>query len=123
MLGRNNELFTQGSNAEENLRYQIIRTESKEVYEKNMYKEAARRVVFNNCMNACELDDKFVKNFNKNFYYNQPNEQHCLQDCFNTRMKLHFGSIAEKEDMLLDFKEMKKEFQRYEKWNPQNRLF
>ena len=37
-------------------------------------------------------------------------------------MKLHFGSLAEKEGMLLDIAAMKKEYQRYEKWNPANRL-
>jgi hypothetical protein len=104
------------------LRYNVIRYESKELYEKNIYKEAARRVVFQNCMTACEIDPKTVPNFNKNFYYNQIHEQNDLQECYNTRMKLHFGSQAEKEGMLLDFAAMKREYQRYEKWNPKNRL-
>jgi hypothetical protein len=80
------------------------------VYESNLYKEAARRVVFANCMNACEIDPKELTNFNKNFYYNQPNEQTCLQDCYNTRMKLHFGSKAEKEGLLIDFESLKREY-------------
>lgn len=70
MLGRNDDLFTKGSSAEDNMKFNIIRTESQEVYEANMYKEAARRVVFKNCMNACEIDPKDLPNFNKNFYYN-----------------------------------------------------
>jgi hypothetical protein len=37
-------------------------------------------------------------------------------------MKLHFGSLAEKEGMLIDFESMKREYQRYERWNPVNRL-
>jgi len=36
-------------------------------------------------------------------------------------MALHFGSLAEKEDMLIDFNEMKREYQTYENWNPFNR--
>jgi len=74
MLGRNNDLFTNGASAEENLRYNVVRYESKEHYEKNIYKEAAKRVVFANCMGACEIEWTSIPNFNKNFYYNQPRE-------------------------------------------------
>ena len=45
-----------------------------------------------------------------------------MQECFNNRMKLHFGNLAEKEGMLIDFEAMKREYHRYERWNPQNRL-
>jgi len=38
-------------------------------------------------------------------------------------MKLHFGSTAEKEGMLLDFGELKKEYQRYENWHPLTRMY
>lgn len=38
-------------------------------------------------------------------------------------MKLHFGSTAEKEGMLIDFEEMKKEYQRYENWHPLTRMY
>lgn len=69
-------------------------------------------------MNACELDDKTLPNFNRNFYYGMPQAQACLQDCYNTRMKLHFGSLAEKEGILMDVQAMKKEYQRYERWSP-----
>ena len=41
-------------------------------------KEAARRVVFSNCMNVCELDNKKLPNFNRNFYYNMKEERACL---------------------------------------------
>lgn len=69
MLGKNNDLYSYGPSAEDNLKLNVVRAESNEVYETNLYKEAAKRVVFNNCMTACELDDKAVPNFNKNFYY------------------------------------------------------
>ena len=58
MLGRTNELYSQGTSAEDNMKFSIIRHESQEVYEANLYKEAARRVVFSNCMNSCEIDNK-----------------------------------------------------------------
>jgi hypothetical protein len=37
-------------------------------------------------------------------------------------MKLHFGSGAEKAGLLMDFDQLKREYQRYEKWNPKNRM-
>ena len=119
MLGKNNELFSTGTSAEDQMRVNAVRFESTEIYEKNMYKEAARRVVFKNCMDQCELDDKSLPNFNRAFYYGMPAAQNCLQDCFNTRMTLHFGATTvQKEDMLIDFVKMKEEYQRYERWNP-----
>lgn len=38
-------------------------------------------------------------------------------------MKLHFGSSAEKDGMLMDFGELKKEYQRYENWHPLTRMY
>ena len=38
-------------------------------------------------------------------------------------MKLHFGSTAEKEGMLLDFAALKREYQRYENWHPLTRAY
>jgi len=103
MLGRNNDLFSTGTSAEDQMKINAIRMESTEVYERNLYKEAARRVVFSNCMDSCALDHKTLPNFNRNFYYEMPAAQHCLQDCYNTRMKLHFGSQAERDGLLIDF--------------------
>ncbi len=123
MLGKNNDLFSTGTSAEDQMKVNAVRLESTEVYERNLYKEAARRVVFQNCMNACELDDKKVPNFNREFYYGREDAQACLQDCYNTRMKLHFGSTAESEGLLLDFAALKREYQRYEKWSPIMRNF
>ena len=121
MLARNNDLYSTGTSAEDQMKINAIRHESQELYEKNLYKEAARRVVFSNCMDSCELDHKTLPNFNRNFYYGQPGAQACLQECYNTRMKLHFGSTAEKEGMLLDFAALKKEYNRYENWHPVTR--
>mmetsp|Transcript_31153 Transcript_31153/g.30610 ORF Transcript_31153/g.30610 Transcript_31153/m.30610 type:complete len:87 (+) Transcript_31153:3-263(+) len=86
MLGRDNEFFSVGSSPEDNLRMNVIRAESKPVYEKELYKEAANRVIFDNCLSACGLTRTDIPNFNKHFYYNQEREQHCLQDCYNARM-------------------------------------
>jgi hypothetical protein len=47
-----------------------------------------------------------------------PLAQACLSNCYNTRMKLHFGSAAEQEGLLLDFEAQKREYGRYERWNP-----
>ena len=54
------------------MKVNAIRLESQELYEKNLYKEAARRVIFGNCMGVCELDDTKVPNFNRTFYYSMP---------------------------------------------------
>jgi len=122
MLGKRNELLSSGTSAEDQMKINAIRHESTELYEKNLYKEAARRVVFANCMTTCELDNKQVPNFNRNFYYGMPAAQSCLQDCFNTRMSLHFGaSQAKQEGLVLDFASLKEEYQRYERWNPKLR--
>ena len=70
MLGRSNEFFATGTTAEDAMKISVVRQESTEGYEKNLYKEAARRVVFSNCMGSCGLDHKSLPNFNKHFYYN-----------------------------------------------------
>ena len=72
MLGRVNDLYSTGTSAEDQMKINAIRHESEEVYQKNLYKEAARRVVFQNCMNTCELDKKSLPNFNRQFYYGMP---------------------------------------------------
>ena len=124
MLGRNNDLYSTGTSAEDQMKYNAIRLESNEVYERNLYLESARRVVFSNCMDACSLDHKQLPNFNRNFYYGMPDAQRCLQDCHNTRMQLHFGAKqAEKDGLLIDFQALKKEYHRYESWNPSIRNF
>ncbi len=73
MLGKSNEMFGLASSSEDNLKLHVIREESTDITEKNMYKETARRVIFRNCMGVCELDDKSLPNFNRHFYYFQTN--------------------------------------------------
>jgi len=123
MLARNNDLITSGgTSAEDQMKINAVRHESEELYEKNLYKEAARRVVFANCFEGCGLNHKEVKHFDRNFYYGMPVAQACLSDCFNTRMALHFGpTAAKKEGLVLDFESLKREYGRYEKWNPRLR--
>lgn len=70
MLGRTNDFYMTGTNAEDQMKINVCRAESQEVHEKNMYKEAAKRVVFSNCMASCEIDPESIPNFNRNFYYN-----------------------------------------------------
>jgi hypothetical protein len=72
MLARNNDLYSTGTSAEDQMKINAIRHESQEHYEKNLYKEAARRVVFSNCMTSCEIDAKALPNFNRAFYYGMP---------------------------------------------------
>jgi hypothetical protein len=110
MLGRNNDLYSSGSSAEDNAKINAVRYESTENYEKELYKEAANRVIFNNCMPACDIDPAQLKNFDRTFYYHLDRERHCIQDCYNTRMKLHFGKRAVDENMLLDFDALKREY-------------
>ena len=70
MLG-NSDLHCSGAGAEDESRQTIIMPLSRTQYEKSLHTEAARRVVFANCMAKCELDDATVPHFNKKFYYNQ----------------------------------------------------
>ena len=124
MLAKNNDLISGGgTSAEDQMKINAVRQESEELTERAMYKEAAKRVVFANCFESCGLDHKDIPAFNRNFYYGMPVAQACLSDCYNTRMKLHFGSAAEKEGLVLDFDALKREYGRYERWNPQLRNF
>ena len=77
MLG-NSDLHCSGAGAEDEARQTIIMPLSRTQYEKSLHTEAARRVVFANCMAKCELDDETVPHFNKKFYYNQQDDQVCL---------------------------------------------
>ena len=125
-----NRLFKEASlhqppnTAEDGLRLNVSFPFSREHYDQNLYIESARRVVFKNCMEKCELDDATVPNFNKNFYYNQEAAQVCLQSCFNFRMQAHFGKQAAEEldGLQFDFAAMKREYQNYERWHPDNEI-
>ena len=88
-----------------------------------MYFEAAKKVVFKNCMTSCDISDEQIPNFNANFYYNQLAEQKCLGTCFNTKMDLHFGATtAAREGLYMDFEKKKAEYQTYEQWNPATKV-
>ena len=116
-------LHTQAASPEDALRIGNAFPLSRDHYDKSLYVESARRVVFKNCMEKCELDNESVPNFNKNFYYNMQEAQVCLSSCFNFRMKAHFGSDATKTDGLqLDFDQLKSQYQSYEMWFPKNKL-
>ena len=118
------ELYGQTGSAEEAMRIGAVRIKSDEEHYKEMYYEAARRVVFKNCMESCGFPQDWIPNFNSNFYYNQLEEQEDLQKCFNTKMNLHFGeSTARKENLYMDFAKMKLEFQKYENWNPNKKVY
>ena len=108
---KNADLHSSGASAEDELKWNVVFPLSKSQYEQSLYNDAATRVVFKNCMEKCELDNETVKNFNKKFYYEQPEAQECLQTCYNARMDAHFGAEeAIKRDLHLDFATMKKEY-------------
>ena len=49
-------LHTAPASAEDALKLGASFAESREHYDKSLYVESARRVVFKNCMEKCELD-------------------------------------------------------------------
>ena len=55
MLGRSNDLWSRGSSAEDAMKLNVAKGESEPVYHANLYLEAAKRVIFENCLGACEL--------------------------------------------------------------------
>ena len=113
----------QTGSAEDSMRIGAVRSKAKDEHEKSMYFNAAKRVVFRNCMASCDLTDEQLPNFNANFYYNQVNEQKCLSTCFNTKMNLHFGATtAEKDNLYMNFDLLKSTYQGYEKWHPAARV-
>ncbi|CDW83898.1 UNKNOWN [Stylonychia lemnae] len=121
MFSKSNDFYTTGTTAEDQMKINVCRRENETRHNMVLYKDAAKRVVFQNCMTQCEIEPATIPNFNKNFYYNQASEQQCLQNCYNNRMNLHFGKLAESENMLIDFEAMKAQYHRYENWNPHNR--
>ena len=85
------DLSTKGSTAEDAIKINACNPLSKDRYEASILVESARRVVFKNCLAACEVDMTRFNKFNRDFYYNMLDEQKCLQGCFNSRMVAHFG--------------------------------
>ena len=114
-------LHTGAASAEDALKLSTCAPQTRDTYDRSLYVESARRVVFKNCMEKCELDNESLPNFNKKFYYSMDNARACLQSCFNVRMQAHFGPMAKEIDGLqFDFDSLKHEYQRYEQWLPKN---
>ena len=119
MYSKQNEFFTNGTTAEDQMKIHAVRLESEEIYERDLYREATRRVVFHNCMDECGLDNTKLKYFDSTFYYSMPEEQRCLQSCFNDRVALHLGvKAALNHNLTLNFQDLKAQYQGYEEWNP-----
>jgi uncharacterized protein YktA (UPF0223 family) len=111
-----------GGSAEDNMKWAVVAPFARDKYDQNLYQEATRRVIFRNCFSKCELTHEEIPHFNKKFYFENPEAQHCLQDCHNTRMVLHMGEKnAKKYDMMLDFERMKQEYRGYMQILPANR--
>ena len=105
------------------MRIGAIRVKSQDEHEKAMYQDAAKRVVWQNCMASCDIAPETIPNFNANFYYNQLPQQQALQKCFNAKMMLHFGDTTCQQDGLyMDFEKMKVEYKRMEMWNPNRKV-
>ena len=82
--------------------YHGVSSQQQDQLDKMLYQEAAKRVIFNNCKPLCGLEG--IVHFDKDFYHHKEKERYCLEDCYNTRMKLHFGSAAVDERMVWDMK-------------------
>ena len=54
LLGK--QLSNNPSSAEDALKIGAMRHESQDIHEKNMYFDAAKRVVWKNCMSSCEIE-------------------------------------------------------------------
>ena len=111
VLGKNNDMHAQGTSMEDSMKFLVRFNMSRDDYDRSLYLESAKRVVFRNCMNSLGLDDKMLPNFNRDFYYNKKPMQEALQECYNTRMTLHFGEKnADTHDMLIDFENLKRQY-------------
>ena len=119
----NIDLQSKGYSIEDNMRFHVVNPDARDQYDKSLYLDAAKRVIFRNCMDKLEIDDEQLPNFNKNFYYHKGEMQQALQECYNERVELHFGhQTALKNGMYINFEHMKREFQNYESWLPMNRM-
>ena len=78
MLGKGTDLHSKGISAEDSMRFNVVFPLSRDRYDASLYQEAAKRVVFKNCMETCELTSEDVPNFNKKFYYAMEGAKECL---------------------------------------------
>ena len=111
------EISAVPSSHEHSWRINGMRFNNQEQHERAMLNDAAKRVVFANCLTHCNVED--LKNFNGKFYYTMNEERACLEKCHNAKMLLHFGEEEARQNRLfMDFEKMKLAYQSYEKWNP-----
>ncbi len=69
-----NAIYAENSSAEDSMRIAGVRYDSQDMVDKKMYYDCAKRTVFSNCMNSCDIAPEAIPNFNANFYYNQLGE-------------------------------------------------
>ena len=102
------------------MKFSVKFTMARDLYDRNIYIEAAKRVVFRNCMNQLELDDKSLPNFNRDFYYNKEELKQSLDLCYNSRMAAHFGvdNALQRQGIAMNFEHMMREYQEYEYMHP-----
>ena len=86
-----NALYGTTNNENEQMRISGLRWNSTDKHQKEQYQECAKRVLFYSCFSKCDLDDKPIRHFDSNWYYNMKEEQDCVQTCYNAKMMLHFG--------------------------------
>ena len=70
MFGTKNELYASGNSQEDAMKYNVNLRQSRDHYDQSLYKEAAKRVVYENCLGDCELTRQDLPHFNAQFYYN-----------------------------------------------------
>ena len=51
-------LHTNAASAEDALKFATSAPQTRDMYDRSLYVESARRVVFKNCMEKCELDNE-----------------------------------------------------------------
>ena len=78
MLGKGTDLYSKGSTPEDSMKFNVVYPLARDRYDQSLYMESARRVVFKNCMDHCELTHEDVPNFNKKFYYAMEGAKACL---------------------------------------------
>jgi hypothetical protein len=114
MFSNAKNFVASGSNAEDTM---MFTTAPHTMHlDRELYLEAAKRVVSANCQSKCEITSKY---FDKNFYDNEQEKGHCYEACYNNKMALHFGETTQKnQNLRISLAEMKNEFNKYERMNP-----
>ena len=106
------DLYKVEESAESALKVNYTRyaTTKKEI-DKMLYREAAKRILFKKCFEHCGFNRKETKYFNKQFYYEEADKGKWTFECFNDRIKAHFGDDeAKTHNLYFDFEWMKSEY-------------